>query len=80
MEIFIIALTPLNYNLPVNVSIHCIMNFKWVEKIPHLLYYVATTYLLNGWVKVSNYKLFLPENVGYLIKVNNYVHNVKFFS
>lgn len=79
MEIFIIALTPLNYNLPVNVSIHCIMNFKWVEKIPHLLYYVATMYLLNGWVKVSNYKLFLPENVGYLIKVNNYVHNVKFF-
>lgn len=52
------------------------MNSKWAEKILRLLHYVATMYLLNSWVKVSNHKLFLPENVGYLVKVNNHVYNV----
>ena len=56
------------------------MNSKWAEKIPHLLHYVATIYLLNEWVKVSNCKLFLPKNVVYLIKVNIYMHTDKFFS
>lgn len=80
MEIFIVALIPLNYNLPVNMSIHCIMNLKWAKTISPSLYYVATIYLLNDWVKVSHYKLFLPENVEYLKNVNNYVYNISFFS
>ena len=31
MEIFIVALIPLNYNLTVNVSVHCIMNSNWAK-------------------------------------------------
>lgn len=76
MEIFIVALIPLNYNLPVNMSIHYIMNLKQAKTLAPSLYYVATIYLLNDWVKVSHYKLFLPENVECLKKVNNYVYSV----
>lgn len=31
MEIFIVALIPLNYDLTVNVSVHCIMNSNWAK-------------------------------------------------
>lgn len=79
MEIFIVALIPLNYNLPVNMSIHYIMNLKWDKTISPSLYYVVTIYLLYDWVKVSHYKI-LPENVEYFKKVNNYVYSILFFS
>lgn len=79
MEIFIVALIPLNYNLPVNMSIHYIMNLKWDKTISPSLYYVVTIYLLYDWVKVSHYKI-LPENFEYLKKVNNYVYSILFFS
>lgn len=75
INIFITVVIPLKYNLSINVSAYGFVNSKWVEKYPSM-HSVATIYLLNEWVKDSNYKLLLPKNVDHLIKVNIYMHNV----
>lgn len=74
MEIFIIARTP----LIIIYLLICLFIVLWIlSELKRSLTYCIIQ--LNDWVKVSNYKLFLPENVGYLIQVNNYVYDDYFF-